>query len=73
MDMPGQAGRDSPDRRTLWEKMEFKTSNSMRITGEHEAHYREQGHDYWTEETLDGVAGRFPGMDMTPYRVVVPH
>ena len=30
--------------------------------------FPEPGHDYWTEETLDGVGGRFPGMDMTPYR-----
>ena len=26
------------------------------------------GHSYWTEETLDGVAARYPGMDMAPYR-----
>ena len=26
------------------------------------------GHVYWTEETLDGVSARYPGMDMTPYR-----
>ena len=26
------------------------------------------GHPYWTEETLDGVAARYPGMDMAPYR-----
>lgn len=29
--------------------------------------FPEAGHDYWTDETLDGVSGRFPGMDMTPY------
>lgn len=27
------------------------------------------GHVYWTEETLDGVSARYPGMDMAPYRV----
>jgi hypothetical protein len=27
------------------------------------------GHDYWTEETLAGVAARFPEMDLDPYRV----
>ena len=26
------------------------------------------GHDYWTQETLKGVAARYPGMDMSPYR-----
>jgi ectoine hydroxylase-related dioxygenase (phytanoyl-CoA dioxygenase family) len=26
------------------------------------------GHEYWNEETLRGVAMRFPNMDMTPYR-----
>ncbi len=26
------------------------------------------GHDYWNAETLEGVATRYPGMDMTPYR-----
>ena len=25
------------------------------------------GHPFWTEETLDGVAARYPGMDMSPY------
>jgi hypothetical protein len=26
------------------------------------------GDDYWNEQTLDDVARRYPGMDMTPYR-----
>jgi hypothetical protein len=26
------------------------------------------GHPYWTAETLDGTARRYPKMDMTPYR-----
>ena len=26
------------------------------------------GHTYWTAETLEGVAARYPGMDMAPYR-----
>jgi hypothetical protein len=26
------------------------------------------GHPYWTEETLAGVAARYPGLDMTPWR-----
>ena len=25
------------------------------------------GDDYWTAETLAGVAARFPNMDMSPY------
>ena len=25
------------------------------------------GSDYWTPQTLRDVAGRYPGMDMTPY------
>ncbi len=25
------------------------------------------GHIYWTEETLEGVSARYPGMDMSPY------
>ena len=33
--------------------------------------FPEPGHDYWTDETLDGVSGRFPGLDMTPYRNAV--
>ena len=27
------------------------------------------GHPYWDDETLAGVAARYPGMDMTPYRL----
>jgi ectoine hydroxylase-related dioxygenase (phytanoyl-CoA dioxygenase family) len=30
--------------------------------------FPEPGHPYWTEETLRGVAGRYPGLDMTPWR-----
>jgi len=30
--------------------------------------FPEPGDPYWTEETLAGVAARFPGMDLTPYR-----
>ena len=30
--------------------------------------FPEPGHPYWTEETLEGVSARYPGMDMTPYR-----
>lgn len=26
------------------------------------------GHEYWDEDTLAGVAARYPGMDMAPYR-----
>jgi hypothetical protein len=26
------------------------------------------GHPYWTEETLAGVAARYPGLDLTPWR-----
>jgi CubicO group peptidase (beta-lactamase class C family) len=26
------------------------------------------GHPYWTEETLRGMAGRYPGMDLSPWR-----
>jgi hypothetical protein len=26
------------------------------------------GHEYWTAETIDGVASRYPGWDMEPYR-----
>lgn len=26
------------------------------------------GHPYWTDETLDGVGQRYPGLDMTPWR-----
>jgi len=28
------------------------------------------GDPYWTDETLDGVAARYPGLDLAPYRVV---
>jgi hypothetical protein len=30
--------------------------------------FPEPGNVYWTAETLAGVAARYPGMDMTPYR-----
>jgi ectoine hydroxylase-related dioxygenase (phytanoyl-CoA dioxygenase family) len=30
--------------------------------------FPEPGHPYWTEDTLDGVQARYPGLDMTPYR-----
>jgi phytanoyl-CoA dioxygenase PhyH len=33
----------------------------------------EPGHAYWNEETLDGVAARYPGLDMTPWREALPH
>jgi hypothetical protein len=26
------------------------------------------GHPYWTEQTLDGVAARYPMLDLTPWR-----
>ena len=26
------------------------------------------GNAYWTEETIDAVGQRYPGMDMTPYK-----
>jgi hypothetical protein len=28
----------------------------------------EPGHPYWTEDTLDGVSARYPGLDMAPWR-----
>jgi hypothetical protein len=30
------------------------------------------GDPYWTEETLEGVAARYPGIDLEPYRSGVP-
>ncbi len=30
------------------------------------------GHAYWTEETLAGVADRYPGLDLTPWRRALP-
>ncbi len=30
--------------------------------------FPEPGHPYWTEETLHGVAARYPHLDMTPWR-----
>ena len=30
------------------------------------------GHEYWTEDTLSGVALRYPGIDLTPYRTATP-
>lgn len=29
------------------------------------------GHDFWTDETLAGVASRYPGLDLTPWTSVV--
>jgi Phytanoyl-CoA dioxygenase (PhyH) len=34
--------------------------------------FPEPGHPYWNEETLRGVAGRYPHLDMTPWRQAVP-
>jgi hypothetical protein len=34
--------------------------------------FPEPGHPYWTEETLRGVAGRYPQLDMTPWRQAAP-
>ncbi|MGD0392519.1 MAG: phytanoyl-CoA dioxygenase family protein [Acidimicrobiales bacterium] len=30
--------------------------------------FPEPGHPYWNQETLDGVAARYPRLDMTPWR-----
>ncbi|MBS2937330.1 phytanoyl-CoA dioxygenase family protein [Nocardioides sp. J2M5] len=30
--------------------------------------FPEPGHAYWTDETLEGVAQRYPGLDLTPWR-----
>jgi hypothetical protein len=30
--------------------------------------FPEPGHPYWNDETLRGVAARYPGLDMTPWR-----
>jgi hypothetical protein len=30
------------------------------------------GDAYWTEETLDGVGARYPGIDLEPYRAAAP-
>ena len=30
--------------------------------------FPEPGHPYWNEETLRGVAARYPSLDMTPWR-----
>lgn len=30
--------------------------------------FPEPGHPYWTEQTLDGVAARYPRLDMAPWR-----
>ena len=34
--------------------------------------FPEPGHRYWTEETLRGVAARYPLLDMEPWRKVRP-
>lgn len=30
------------------------------------------GHAFWTDETLDGVAARYPGLDLEPWRAAQP-
>ncbi len=30
------------------------------------------GHAFWTVDTLDGVARRYPGLDLTPWRAALP-
>ncbi|HEY6622457.1 MAG TPA: phytanoyl-CoA dioxygenase family protein [Acidimicrobiales bacterium] len=32
--------------------------------------FPEPGHPYWTDETLNGVAARYPRLDMTPWRTI---
>ncbi len=34
--------------------------------------FPEPGHPYWNDETLSGVAARYPGLDMTPWRRATP-
>jgi hypothetical protein len=34
--------------------------------------FPEPGHPYWNEETLNGVAARYPKLDMTPWREAAP-
>jgi hypothetical protein len=29
--------------------------------------FRRPGNPYWSEETLAGVAARYPGIDLSPY------
>lgn len=29
------------------------------------------GHDYWNDQTLDATAARYPGLDLTPWRIAV--
>jgi hypothetical protein len=33
--------------------------------------FPEPGHVFWTSDTLDGVARRYPGLDLTPWRSVL--
>lgn len=34
--------------------------------------FPQPGHPYWTEETLAGVAARYPGLNMAPWREAAP-
>jgi hypothetical protein len=34
--------------------------------------FPEPGNAYWTEQTLAGVAARYPSLDMTPFRQAMP-
>jgi hypothetical protein len=34
--------------------------------------FPEPGHPYWNDETLAGVAARYPALDMTPWRQAAP-
>jgi hypothetical protein len=53
--------KDSPNR---WAKLMPRCTVRQRdLFG-----FPRPGHDYWNEQTLAGVAARYPGMDMAPYR-----
>jgi hypothetical protein len=43
--------------------MRYARVRQLKVLG-----FPEPGHPYWTEETLRGVAARYPRLDMTPWQ-----
>ncbi len=53
-------------RRALGRWLERSTLEERALFG-----FPPPGHEYWTEEMLKGVAARYPGLDLDPYREAI--
>jgi hypothetical protein len=62
-----QAWPQAAEGRAWHRFMEQATLRQLTVLG-----FPEPGHPYWNEETLLGVAARYPKLDMTPWRRAAP-